>query len=105
MLDITRLYKGIYDEFEVEIVFGGIEDTSPREAHSFEEFIFVAHGSICLTRSDRKEPELYISSDFIQLPAGVEHVIDAQETPVHLVIIHPKRRSAKSLLNGFSGRP
>ncbi len=96
MPDITRLYKGIHDEFEVEIVFGGSDDTSPEEAHPFEEFIFVAKGSILLIRSDRQEPELFNISDFIPLPAGVEHVIDIQETPTQLVIIHPKRIPAET---------
>ncbi|MGD9824531.1 cupin domain-containing protein [Desulfobacter sp.] len=91
MPEITRLYKGLYDEFEVEVVFGTAEDISPREAHTFEEFIFVAQGEIILTRSDKQAPERYGASSFIHLPAGVEHVIDARETPTRLVIIHPDK--------------
>ena len=91
MPDITRLFKGIHDEFEVEVVFGGSEDISPREAHPFEEFLFLAKGSIQLSRNDRNEPELFDAPHFIHLPSGVEHVIDIQTTPSELVIIHPNR--------------
>ena len=78
-------------KFEVEIVFGGVEDTSPREAHAFEELIFVAEGSVLLARSDRVKPERFPASSFIPVPEGVEHVIDIQETPTKLVITHPNR--------------
>jgi len=91
MPDITRLYKGIHEEFEVEVVFAGPEDTSPREAHPFEEFIFVAMGSVILTRDDEPTPATYRAPAFIHLPSDVEHVIDAQEAPTKVVIIHPDR--------------
>ena len=91
MPDITRLYKGIHEEFEVEVVFAGPEDTSPREAHPFEEFIFLANGSVILTRDDEPAPATLRAPAFIHLPIGVEHVIDAQEAETKLVIIHPDR--------------
>ncbi len=91
MPDITRLYKGIHEEFEVEVVFAGPEDTSPREAHLFEEFIFLAQGSIILTRDDTAAPETFRAPAYIHLPSGVEHIIDAQEAATKLVIIHPDR--------------
>ena len=94
MPDITRLYKGPRHEFEVEMVFGGTEDISPKEAHEFEEFIFVARGSIILTRSDHPDPETFNAPSFIHLPAGVVHVIDLQEEMTQLVIIHPDRMPA-----------
>ena len=91
MPDITRLFKGIHSEFEVEVVFATSEDQSPREAHDYEEFIFLAEGSILLERSDKEDPESWTAPGFIHLPAGVTHVIDARTTPAKLVIIHPDR--------------
>jgi quercetin dioxygenase-like cupin family protein len=44
MPDITRLFKGPQNEFEVEVVFAEQGDQSPSEAHPFEEIIVTLAG-------------------------------------------------------------
>ncbi|SFH27604.1 hypothetical protein SAMN05660649_04547 [Desulfotomaculum arcticum] len=89
--DITRLYKGARHEFEVEIVFAESGSRSPRESHNFDEIIVMTDGAITLKRSDREEVTSYDKAPaFIEIPAGVEHVIETM-TPAKLVIIHPNR--------------
>lgn len=88
--DITRLYKGPQNEFEVEIVFAEEGGVSPKESHPFLELIIVTDGSITLKRSDKEEDLNYSSSVLIEVPAGVEHVIK-NDIPTKLVIIHPRR--------------
>ena len=90
--DITRLFKGPRNEFEVEVVFGEVGNRSPRESHPFAEIIVVAAGSIKLERSDEEKISLYKSPGFVVIPSGVEHVIEPEETPTRLVIIHPERQ-------------
>ncbi|MDW7726878.1 MAG: hypothetical protein SCH70_07150 [Candidatus Methanoperedens sp.] len=90
--DITRLFKGPGNEFEVEVVFGEIGNRSPRESHPFDEIIVVAAGSIKLERSDEEKISSYRSPGFVVIPPGVEHVIEPVETPTRLVIIHPERQ-------------
>ncbi|MFZ0451762.1 MAG: hypothetical protein WAL98_21190 [Desulfatiglandaceae bacterium] len=90
--DITRLFKGPGNEFEVEVVFGEIGNRSPRESHPFDEIIVVAAGTINLERSDENKISSYKSPDFVVIPGGVEHVIEPVETPTKVVIIHPERQ-------------
>ncbi|MTI84831.1 MAG: cupin domain-containing protein [Firmicutes bacterium] len=89
--DITRLYKGARHEFEVEVVFAPGGGQSPRESHNFDEIIVLTEGTITLERSDREEVVHYDKTPaFIEIPAGVEHVIGST-APAKLVIIHPNR--------------
>ena len=37
--DITRVFKGLQMEFEVEIVFGNEGNQSPEEAHDYDEIM------------------------------------------------------------------
>lgn len=91
MPDITRPYKGVHDELEVEVVHSCAGDTSPKHSHPFDEYVFVAKSTITLERSGIREKTLHDAPDFVQIPAGVPHVICAQTTPTQLVIVHPDR--------------
>lgn len=89
--DITRLFKGARNEFEVEIVFAEQANQSPKEAHTYDEIIVVTDGVIELERSDREGIETYSKYDYIFLPKNTVHQIMAKEVPVKVVIIHPDR--------------
>jgi len=91
MPDITRMFRGPLNDFEVEVVFGGTEDTSPYEAHTYEEYVFLAEGEIVVTRDDRDEPEQMVGPAFLHVPAGVNHSFDLRVTPTRLVVMHPDR--------------
>lgn len=90
--DITRVFKGPRNEFEVGIVFGEIGNRSPRESHPFEEIIVVATGAMSIEPSDEEKTSSFTSPGFIVIPAGIEHVIEPTDTPTKLVIIHPDRQ-------------
>jgi len=89
--DITRVFKGARNEFEVEIVFAQEANQSPNEAHTYDEIIVVTKGVIELERSDREGIETCSKYDYIFLPKNTEHQITGKEVPVKLVIIHPDR--------------
>ena len=91
MPDITRLFKGPDNEFEVEVVFAQLGDNSPRESHAFREIILILEGSISLERSDEKQICIFMPLDLIDLPPGVDHIISIRETPTKLLVIHPER--------------
>ena len=91
MPDITRLFKGPKNEFEVEVVFAGLGDRSPKESHTFDEIILVLAGSINLERSNEEKTSSFKPLDLIKIPAGVEHVIIPQVTPTKILVIHPER--------------
>ena len=89
--DITRVFKGARNEFEVEIVFAQEANQSPKEGHTYDEIIVVTNGVIELERSDREGIETHSKYDYIFLPKNTEHQITGKEVPVKLVIIHPDR--------------
>ena len=89
--DITRVFKGARNEFEVEIVFAREANQSPKEGHTYDEIIVVTNGVIELERSDREGIETHSKYDYIFLPKNTVHQITAKEVPVKLVIIHPER--------------
>ena len=89
--DITRVFKGAGNEFEVEIVFAQEANQSPKEGHTYDEIIVVTNGVIELERSDREGIETHSKYDYIFLPKGTVHQITAKELPVKVVIIHPDR--------------
>jgi quercetin dioxygenase-like cupin family protein len=91
MPDITRMFRGPLNDFEVEVVFGGVEDTSPYEAHTYEEYVFLAEGEIVVTRDDRDEPETFTGPAYLHVPIGVMHSFDLRKDPTRLVVIHPAR--------------
>jgi quercetin dioxygenase-like cupin family protein len=89
--DITRVFKGPQNEFEVEIVFANEGNQSPEEGHTYDEIIVVADGVIELERSDREEIGIHSKYDTIFLPKETVHQITVKNAPVKLVIIHPER--------------
>jgi quercetin dioxygenase-like cupin family protein len=89
--DITRVFKGLQMEFEVEIVFANEGNQSPEEAHDHEEIIVVTEGVIDLTRGPGTEAERYSKYDSVVLPPDTMHQISVVEAPAKLVIIHPER--------------
>ena len=90
--DITRVFKGPQNEFEVEIVFARDGNQSPKEGHSYDEIIVVTDGVIELERSDQKEIGTHSPYDLIFLPKETVHQITVKKAPVKLVIIHPERQ-------------
>jgi quercetin dioxygenase-like cupin family protein len=52
----------------------------------------VVAGSITIDLSGGEKTDHNTCPDFIEIPAGVEHVIEANATPTKLVIIHPDRK-------------
>ena len=90
--DITRVFKGVKNEFEVEIVFAQEGNQSPKEGHTYDEIIVVVDGVIELERSDREVIETHSKIDYIFLPKGTVHQITVKEAPVKIVIIHPERQ-------------
>lgn len=90
--DITRVFKGPGNEFEVEIVFAHAGNQSPKEGHPYDEVIVVVDGVIDLERGDQAEIGTHSRYDLIFLPKGIVHQITVKEAPVKLVIIHPERQ-------------
>lgn len=89
--DITRVFKGLQSEFEVEIVFACEGNQSPKEAHTYDEIIVVTDGVIELERSDRQEVSTHLKYETIFLPKSTVYQITVKKAPVKLVIIHPER--------------
>lgn len=90
--DITRVFRGARNEFEVEIVFADREGgKSPKEGHAYDEIIVVTEGTIELERSDRQEISTHSKFETIFLPKSTVHQITVKKVPVKLVIIHPER--------------
>ena len=94
--DITRVFQGARNEFEVEIVFSQEANQSPKEGHIYDEIIVVTYGVIDLERSDRKAIETHSKYDSVFLPKNTVHQITAKEVPVKLVIIHSDRNEENS---------
>ncbi len=90
--DITRVFKGPGNEFEVEIVFAQEGNQSPKEGHTYDEIIVVTDGIIELERSDQEGIETHSKNDYIFLPKGTVHQITAKKGLVKVVIIHPDRQ-------------
>ena len=91
--DITRVFKGPGNEFEVEIVFAREGNQSPKEGHTYDEIIVVTEGVIELERGDREGIQTHSKFDYIFLPKDTVHQISVKEAPVKVVIIHPERQA------------
>jgi len=87
--DISRLFIGAKNEFEVETVFAKQGAVSPDEAHEFDEILVLLDGTIDLQLDG--EVETLSGLTMKEIPAGTRHVIKAKETPTRIVIIHPNR--------------
>jgi len=100
MPDITRLFRGRKNEFEVEVVFAAAGEASPMESHDYQELIVIASGVVRIKRGDDQTGEesgtgtrgtICTAPDLIVIPAGVEHRIQATVGGTKVVIIHPDR--------------
>jgi quercetin dioxygenase-like cupin family protein len=87
--DISRLFIGAMNEFEVETVFGKEGSVSPDEAHEYDEVLVLLNGRIELQLGNEKE--LLTGLCMKEIPAGTRHIISILETPTRVVIIHPDR--------------
>ena len=87
--DISRLFIGARNEFEVETVFAKEGSVSPDEAHEFDEILVLLDGTIELQLDE--EVETLSGLTLKEIPAGTRHVIKSKETPTRIVIIHPNR--------------
>jgi len=90
--DITRLFKGHKNQFEVEVVFAKDGDpSSPRESHTYDEIFLLLEGSVDLELSNEDEIRKLKPLDLVEIPAGVIHVISPKATPSKFLIIHTNR--------------
>ena len=87
--DISRLFIGAKNEFEVKTVFAKEGAVSPDEAHEFDEILVLLDGTIDLQLDE--EVETLSGLTMKEIPAGTRHIIKAKETPTRIVIIHPNR--------------
>jgi len=87
--DISRLFIGAMNEFEVETVFAKEGSISPDEAHEYDEILILLDGKIDLQLGD--EVETLTGLTMKEIPAGTRHIIMTKETPTRVVIIHPDR--------------
>jgi len=87
--DISRLFIGARNEFEVETVFAQKGAVSPDESHPFDEILVLLEGVIELEMDS--EVETISGLTLRTIPAGTRHVSRIQATPTRIVIIHPDR--------------
>ena len=52
-------------------------------------------GTITVERSDEENAISCAATGFIEIPAGVEHIVGADATPTRVVVIHPDRRDGE----------
>ena len=90
MPDIVRLFKGVRNEFEVEVVFAQPGESSPRESHTFDEIVLLLEGASEIELSNEDKERSLKPLDLVKIPAGVEHVIKGN-TPAKILVIHPDR--------------
>jgi quercetin dioxygenase-like cupin family protein len=81
-------------EFEVEVVFAGEGNQSPKEGHTYDEIILIVEGVISLERDDQDEVTTHSKLDTIFLPKGTVHQITVVQAPVK----RPRPRPRPSLL-------
>lgn len=87
--DISRLFIGARNEFEVETVFAEEGAISPDESHPFDEIMVLLEGEIDLELDSGIETLSGLTMKM--LPAGTRHVSRIKKTPTKIVIIHPDR--------------
>ncbi len=90
MPDITRLFKGPKNEFEVEVVFAKAGENSPQESHSYEEIVLLLEGAVDIKLSGQDKARSLKPLDLLKISAGTEHKIFTK-TPMKLLVIHPNR--------------
>jgi quercetin dioxygenase-like cupin family protein len=87
--EISRLFIGARNEFEVETVFARKGAVSPDETHEFKEILVLLDG--CLELQLGEEREMLSGLVLKEIPAGTRHIIRVQETPTRIVVLHPDR--------------
>lgn len=87
--DISRLFIGAANEFEVETVFAEKGSVSPDETHEFDEILVLLNRKIKLQIGDGQE--IISGITMKEIPAGTRHILNVLETPTKMVIIHPDR--------------
>ncbi|WP_022664506.1 cupin domain-containing protein [Desulfospira joergensenii] len=87
--DISRLFIGAGNEFEVETVFAKKGAVSPDEAHEFDEVLVLLTGRLELELGEDRQ--MLEGLTLKEIPAGTRHVIRVKEPPTKVVIIHPDR--------------
>ncbi|MFV0436433.1 MAG: cupin domain-containing protein [Desulfopila sp.] len=87
--DISRLFIGARNEFEVETVFAEKGAVSPDESHPFDEIFVLLEGEVDLELDGGVEKLSGLTMKMI--PAGTRHVSRIHKTPSRIVIIHPDR--------------
>ena len=88
--DISRLFIGAGNEFEVETVFAKKGAVSPDESHPFDEIMVLLEDELDLELDTGVETLSGLTLK--ELPAGTRHMIRVKQTPTKVVIIHPDRR-------------
>ena len=91
--DISRLFIGAANEFEVETVFAEEGAVSPDERHEYDEVFVLLSGRVKLQLGEHTETIAGLCMK--EIPAGTRHIIHALETPTRVVIIHPDRLKKK----------
>ena len=95
MPDITRLFKGPTNEFEVEVVFANDGDPhSPRESHHYEEIFLLLSGAIDLELANEDKIRSLNPLDLVVIPAGTVHVIYPKADGSKFLIIHRERHKS-----------
>ncbi len=87
--EISRLFIGAMNEFEVETVFAKEGAVSPDESHPFDEILILLEGAVDLELDTGVETLSGLTMK--KLPAGTRHVSRIRKTPTKIVIIHPDR--------------
>lgn len=87
--DISRLFIGAMNEFEVETVFAKEGAVSPDESHPFDEIMVLLEGEMDLELDTGIEALSGLTMK--KIPAGIRHVSRIKKTPTKIVIIHPDR--------------
>ena len=90
MPDIVRLFKGVKNEFEVEVVFGVTGEQSLREAHTYDELVLLLEGALEIEFTGEAKPRSLKPLDLLKIPAGVEH-LNTIKAPAKILVIHPDR--------------
>ncbi len=88
---ISRLFVGVFNEFEAEVVFAEKGMVSPREAHPFLELIVFVEGKFEITYDNIDEPEVIVAPAMREITAGTMHQVTPLADHNKAVIIHPDR--------------
>lgn len=88
---ISRLFVGVFNEFEAEVVFAEKGMVSPREAHPFLELIVFVEGKFEVTYDNIDEPEVVEAPALREIIAGTMHQVTPLAAHNKAIVIHPDR--------------